>query len=132
MAKNHRASIETPVGVVNGRDSIYLDSVIHTGDLSMLTFTGELNANLCSKYEGSGKWIVFELKFLHVPCFRGWEIDVYPSELEIQSSFDLIEDSAFLQGVSALKHDHYVLSTYDYIYEILAKDFVLNLGSERG
>ena len=131
MTSHRREPIETPVGVVRGRDAIFLDALLHEGDLSALECAGELSATLCDSYTGSANWIGFKLKFLHVPFFRGWEIEAYPFKLEKQSSFDLVKDSTLLRELDTQKHKHYVLSTYDYIYEIVAKNFELTLGRER-
>ena len=131
MPNHHREPIETSVGFINGRDAIFLDALLHEGDLSALECTGELSATLCGSYTGSAKWIGFTLKFLRVPFFRGWEIEAYPFKLEKQRSFDLVKDPTLLRELDTQKHKHYVLSTYDYIYEIVAMDFELTLGRER-
>ncbi len=132
MSQNEtRIPIETPVGNLNGRDAIYTDMLIHSQCPSILEAEGEFAANLCSSYEGDNKWIKFKISFFQVLFFNGWEIEFYPYEKRIVSSFDFIENSELLDGFGEHQKKHFVFSTYDYIYEIIAANYKIVLGEER-
>jgi hypothetical protein len=56
--------VQTPVGVISGRNGIYLDGVNQSFTPSILTFKGDINGNLCSINENKKRWIPYILKFL--------------------------------------------------------------------
>lgn len=130
--KGQRVPVKTQLGLIKGRDSIFLDKLVQTDCPSTVKVHGEISANLCTDYSGPpGKWISYEMTFKGVLAYRGWEIDLYPSELQIVSSLDIIQGSTWAEDLAGSTRTHYVLSTYDYIYEILAQDFKLELGDAR-
>jgi hypothetical protein len=136
---NERKAIETVVGIISGRDAIFLDKVeILSGKYGM-TFTGELNGVLCSENKASDKWIPYKISFDDCIYHSCHELDLYSNERDLISSFDLVLKSDLLNSIfdkqdigkfsngSKENYNHYVLATYDYIYEIVARDFKIEI-----
>jgi hypothetical protein len=125
-------AIHTEVGVLNGRDVIFLDSVEY--NLSTLRFEGEFTASLASAYQGKEEDISYILVFTGVMYYAAWELDLYPNDRDIESSFDKVENSPLLKTLKNSgsekmtdQHQHFVLSTYDDVYEIVALDYCLTI-----
>lgn len=122
-----------------GRNAIYLDGFLETFDQGGLLFSGELSATQCSEYRGRGGWIEYDITFYGVRAFHSWDFELYPNRLQKVSSFDLVENSAWLKYLSevnlkdssVLELEHFVLSTYDFIYEIAASKYEFRVGKER-
>jgi len=124
-------AIETKeVGKISGRDAIFLDLLQQ--DLGKLSFIGEFNSSLISKNKFDCKFIPYKLIFEDVIYFECCELDF--SVCNYESSFDVVENSELLLRFK--KHDtnkitenhkHFVLQTYDYVYNILAVDYKLEI-----
>lgn len=123
---------ETLVGIIAGRDAIFLDDVHYTPNALRLTLRGDLNANLCSLNKGEAEWIAYELTFLGVVAFRMIEIDL--SGWRGLSSFDEVRHSSWLgellahdeaQSLSS-RHNHFYVMTYDHVFDIIAKSYSLS------
>jgi len=128
---NWRTAVETILGTIEGRDGIHLARTVHELSPSTLILYGNINARLCTSYSGTGRWISYELRFSRVSAYKCWELDYYPWEACINSSFDVVKQSKWLEELSIENAQHFVLSTYDYIYEIVAEHFDLILGEGR-
>ncbi|MCL2216849.1 MAG: hypothetical protein FWB91_07485 [Defluviitaleaceae bacterium] len=134
---NERKAIETAVGIISGRDAIHLDKVEILFDKYGMTFTGELCGALCSKNEMGRDWIAYKISFDDCVYHSCHELDLYSKEQKLVSSFDLVSKSDLLdsifnkQGIGKFsndkKYNHYILATYDYIFEIVACDFKFEL-----
>ncbi len=132
-SKEERIPIETSFGLIKWRDSIFLDKLVQTDCPSTVKVYGEISTELCTNYNGSpGKWIRYKMSFQGVLAYRGWEIDAYPSKLKKNSSLDIVRGSTWAETLDGTLRTHYVLSTYDYIYEILAQSFEIEFGEVRG
>ncbi|MDE7478594.1 MAG: hypothetical protein K2M91_11715 [Lachnospiraceae bacterium] len=128
--------IETDLGIINGRDGIFLDDV-HSDDHNM-TFTGDINGVKSANHNNAEKWIPYTLIFHQVLACFSCELDTYEnigdSSFCDSSDFDFIEESAWLQSLPIRKdydksrYKHYRLSTYDTIYNIIATDYELKIG----
>jgi hypothetical protein len=128
-----RTPIETPVGKISGRSAIHLDGVAQTVGPCNLRLTGELSSLCCSEYTGEARWIGYEANFKIVLAYQCCELEVYKTEGDIESSFDLVPLSDWAESLGTSKsYSHFVLATYDHVYEILACDFQFTLGHERG
>jgi hypothetical protein len=130
--KPHPKAIHTEVGVLNGRDAIFLDSVEYK--FGTLRLEGHFNANLASAYQGREEDIPYILVFTGVMYYAAWELDLYPNDRDIESSFDKVENSPLLKTLKndgsekmTDQHQHFVLSTYDDVYEIVALDYCLTI-----
>ncbi len=120
--------ITTSLGMINGRDAIYLDEFRQ--EHTTLTATGEVNSTLCSNCEPN-KWVKYVLHFTGVAAYKAWDFDLYPLETRMVSSFDVVSDSSWAIELGLAADCHYVLQTYDYIYEILALAFDFQTGEVR-
>ena len=136
MVMSMRKPIETELGIISGRDAIYLDEQRIATKPYGLIFKGDFNGNLCSNNTTGKEWIPYELSFDYPLYFVCYELDLYPYELPLPSSFNTVAESELI--ASLFKQDwtgnlaktdlnHYVLATYDYVYEILAQDFKLSI-----
>jgi hypothetical protein len=130
-------AIITDLGIINGRDAIYLDLVEHKNNV--LTFSGEINSELIGKnITGSNDFIKYTLSFFETIFYKCWELDYYDNEKLLASSFDVVNDSKLIEEINLLEnirknkkitenHKHYILATYDYIYEIVSSKYILRI-----
>lgn len=127
-------AIETVVGILYGRNAIYLDEVHQRFDPpTPLFFKGALSTSCCQEYKGTSKFIDYSLLFENTKFFSCCELDYYKHEKSLSSSFDTVQDSNLLQMFSfGSEYKHYVLATYDLVYEIVAKKFTLSVHEKDG
>lgn len=131
--------IETDVGIITMRDGIFLDQVQSDG--YHMTFTGDINGALATNHTGEKEWFPYTLTFHGVLACLSCELDTYEgmgdSSFPGSSDFDIIAESAWLQSLPIRKdydkdhYHHYRLATYDMIYNIIAKDYELDIDMER-
>lgn len=129
-SKNAPAPIETSLGILKGRDCIYLDKV-YKKDRSYL-FEGEINGRLLNN--GKDGFIKYKLEFINVISMFTCELDSYDA-VNINSvySFEIIENSKYLKTIAANDEldikslKHYRLKTYDDVFDIIAKDYALEI-----
>lgn len=98
--KNAPTPIETSLGILKGRDCIYLDKV-YKKDRSYL-FEGEINGRLLNN--SVDRYIKYKLEFKNVISMFTCELDSY-NAINTNSvySFEIIEDSKYLKKLSADK-----------------------------
>lgn len=140
--------IETEVGFIKGRDAICYPKLISINE-SSYCITGQLNGYNCSKIadKDTAADMTFSLTFNGVLWFKAQELDYFVWDNE--SCFDVIEHSAKLAVMRAqdkragggkvdngynkegkfgeVLHQHFVLTTYDTVYEIIAQSYDLAL-----
>ena len=124
--------IETVVGFLTGRDCVYLDKVTQDVNSGVLVFEGDINGNLvvCEK-----EWLPYKLKFTQVLMYFCCELDTYGNltEIEYSSSFDLVENSTWLEALPIRKdydkkeYKHYRLFTYDDVFDVIATGYEFEL-----
>ncbi|MCL2368935.1 MAG: hypothetical protein FWC72_08050 [Oscillospiraceae bacterium] len=127
-------AIETSVGVLSGRDCIFLDTVMQDADNNSMVFAGDINGNLVAKAK---EWLPYKLKFMQVLAYFCCELDTYENLVNTNSnsSFDVMENSAWLESLPIRcdydKNDykHYRLFTYDDVYDIIAIEYQLEISS---
>lgn len=125
-------AINTCLGVLNGRDCIYLN-LMKQDDLDNLTFTGEINGYLVSMHKNEKRWFPYTLTFQRVLAYFACELDTYENLAGTEhldgSSFDLIENSSWLKSLPVREdfdksvYRHYRLFTYDVVYNIIAVSY---------
>jgi hypothetical protein len=117
--------IHTQLGVISGRDAIYLDTMEQ--EFNRIIFKGEFNGIVCTKNETGQEWVPYKLSFNQIQAFDCRELEI--SKWEVVSSFDEVVHSGLLNelGLDGKGYSHYILSTYDYVYSIIAKEFDLEL-----
>ena len=141
--KTMRTPINTEVGIISGRDAIFLDEQkLVQGDSCGMIFVGELNGDLCSNNATGKEWIPYKLSFEYPIYYFCCELDLYDHLYRAKlpkksSSFDIVTKSDLLTNLTENTIDfssryegnfsHFVLATYDYIYEIVARDFTLEI-----
>lgn len=125
--ENH--AIKTSVGILAGRDAIYLDRFENDYSARKMTFVGEINATLASEYEGSSKWLGYRITFDGVDVIRMTELDCYEHELDLVSSFDRMPKARLKSRIEAC--EQFVFSTYDHIFEMMATGYQFEITSER-
>ncbi|MFY0582716.1 hypothetical protein ACN28S_58070 [Cystobacter fuscus] len=120
--------VKTNIGTLHGRDAIYLDRC--TQAAQQLEFEGEINGALCSDPSRDKFWLAYRIRFLSVQAFEARDLELcrWPTT----SSFDEVSDSEWLRslGVSA-QHNHYIISTYDLVYQIAATGFEFEIINQR-
>ena len=124
-------AVNTCLGVLNGRDCIYLDQV--KWDALELIFTGDINGHLISQHRDEKRWFPYTLTFQRVLAYFACELDTYENLTGVRSldgsSFDLVEDSSWLKSLPVRKdfskniYRHYRLFTYDSVYNIIAVSY---------
>ena len=122
-------AVNTCLGVLMGRDCIYLDQVKQDA-LNNLTFTGDINGHLISQHRDEKDWFPYTLTFRQVLAYFTCELDTYENMAGTEyldgSSFDLIEDSTWLKSLP-VREDFdkgiYRLFTYDDVYNIIAVSY---------
>lgn len=121
--------IETSMGFLKGRDSIFLDSLTDDG-ISLTLKGGIINAATAPQEERP-----YTLIFRGCIAYFSCELDTYfnLSKEYSDSSFSLIKNSKWLKKLPIRKdfpksmYKHYRVYTYDVIYDIIATDHELKL-----
>ncbi|MBD5159266.1 MAG: GNAT family N-acetyltransferase [Ruminococcus sp.] len=119
------------LGVLNGRDCIYIDTVTQD-DTDNLTFKGEINGHLVEKIK-TDDFITYRLIFHRVLAYFVCELDTYENidnsaHLDY-SSFNIVKGSKWLESFPVRSdfdkslYRHYQVFTYDFVYNIIAVDF---------
>ena len=130
--------IQTDLGIICKRDGIFLDRVWSDG--YHMAFAGGINGRLVSNRRNRKEWFPFTLTFHGVLACLSCELDTYEGMGDTSfpdgSDFDRIEESAWLRSLPVRKdydkdhYQHYRLATYDTIYNIIAKDYELDIDME--
>ena len=129
--------IDTEVGVIFGRDAIFLDSVIVGVYPNSLELIGEFNSSLCSKYKDRDEFIKYNLKFSGVLAYMMTELDL--RDFLGKSSFDLVVNSEWINELNKwnsskkLKsdHKHFMVFTYDDVFDVICQSYELTLLESR-
>jgi hypothetical protein len=117
---NKVTGIKTEVGLLEGRDAIYLDKIVFDGD-TKVTLIGELNLD-----QGDKK---FEMIFGGVIYFSAIELDF--DDRGQMESLGTIDNSERLKifrtrdhsRKTNSKHRHYYIRTYDTVFDIVGDRF---------
>lgn len=128
------ASITT-VGVIRGRDALFLDEAHYLPTSLRLVLRGDLTCSLCSLPPATTNFTPYELSFLGVCAFQVVELEL--NGWQGESSFDEVHQSIWLTQLSLQdhqqtlnpKHRHYAVQTYDYVFNVIAKSYQLWLPS---
>ena len=128
--KNAPTPIETSLGILKGRDCIYLDKV-YKKDRSYL-FEGEINGRLLNN--SVDRYIKYKLEFKNVISMFTCELDSYDAiNTNSVYSFEIVEDSKYLKIIAANDEldieslKHYRLKVYDEVFEIITEDYSLEI-----
>ena len=118
--------IETPLGIANGRDAIYLDKVMFLNRTNTLVLEIDLNTALCHRTSESDviDFSSFLLTFDQVLATKQVELDSW--DWESESSFDEIQDSKWIKelgGKVTSEYKHFLIQTYDDVFEVVCKNY---------
>ena len=119
--------VESEIGVLRGRDCIYLDSVELREGTNVLVLRGEINGDLCSR-QRPGELIPYRLTFRGVLAIRLVELDSWC--FDCASSFDECVSSPWIRelgGKVTQAHRHFVVQTYDDVFDVVCETFELEL-----
>ena len=122
--------IETEVGIMQGRDCIFLDKV-SLPNTSTLKLKGGINGNLCSKGIDDKEYS-YTLTFKGIIALKITELE--SSNTSGTSSFDECIKSKWLGEISegdkfTNKHKHYFLQTYDDVFEVICDNFLFEINT---
>jgi len=126
MAANRRQPVQTPLGVLRGRDCIYLDAAAFENGTSELVLRGAINGELVGA--GPAGDFAYVLRFTGVLAVRMVELDSW--EGNALSSFDEVLGSlwaAELGGKVSAAHRHLCIATYDDVFDVICSAFTLQL-----
>ena len=130
---DYKAIKTKEAGIISGRDAIYLDEFrqIFSSEYCCI-FTGEFSSSLTG-INSQKYFIPYVFYFSGVIYYQCCELDLYVNEINLDSSFDLVHNSCLIQNLKNGRisskidedHKHYVLQTYDYVFDIIAKNYKL-------
>lgn len=133
--------IETEIGVLWGRDCVYLD---HTSkpNAGTLLLRGTINCRIVRNYLPPPGWeqaedLPYELLFHNVLGFQMLELDAWGTQNEdlsalSESCFEEVENSMWLKRL----HDklerlrHLRLATYDDVFDVLCETYTWQFGDK--
>ena len=127
--------ISTAFGRLYGRDCLFLDRTEFKNN--KLILEGEINGSLTGN-KASDKWIPFRLIFNSVIAYFSCELDTYENLSRIGGCFGIVEESEHLERLPVRddfdksEYKHYRVCTYDYVFDVFAKDFELMANNKRG
>lgn len=113
------AKTEILLSQVHARDGIFVDSVCQSYKDSSLTFAGEIRGEAVGFRE---RYRRFRLIFSIVSYYNCIDIDFSSMDAGAVSNFCIIQDSEYIKANQLMGYHHYYLSSYDYAYEIVAKE----------
>lgn len=121
-------AIETELGIISGRNAIYLDH-LNTGLYPLtLELSGAISRNLCSIQNRPERFIKYTLTFHTVVIYICCELDNFLQSRYLKSSLNEVQDSELVnQRNLAATHRHYIVATYDHVLEVVAKSYDLKI-----
>ena len=126
---NRSIPVKTDLGILAGRDCIYLDRIAFRDRTGTLVLEGEINGSLCSKPQ-KRKWVSYTVTFHGILALKMIELDSWNGR--IRSSFDEVKDSKWVRslgGKVGRRHKHFVVQTYDYVLEVVCSGYETEFGS---
>ena len=124
-------AIETPVGVLRGRDAIFVDTIQFPNPFDA-AITGSFNGHLGSRrIEGM---IDYSLTFGGVKGFELILADLAPDVGK--SCFEEVRESAWLIDFAKIKDlgdpmpKHYRITSYDHVINVMCKSYELSINTE--
>jgi hypothetical protein len=134
---NHNIII-TELGVICGRDAIFLDKINFTST-SNVELIGEINSVLCSIKMSEERYIPYKFLFKSIYYFNMVELDVSYSNIlrnvNVSSSLIEVEESELLERIKEVRGldlRHLIICTYDEIFEIACEEFEMEFNNKGG
>ena len=131
--------IETPLGLLNGRDCIFVDKVDYDVGSNSVVLYGEINGNLCSRDVARKSYIPYRLQFDQVYYFLCVELDCDLRRTRSTLSLARVKDSTLIAALRSNDfdhklsplHSHYYVVTYDDVFEIVSAELHIAIGDAR-
>jgi hypothetical protein len=126
MAEQLFQPIKTPIGILKGRDAIFLDRLNIDIQQGILTLEGGFNGELAS--EPISEEVGYSLVFYGVLALKVIELDSW--DYKCASSFDEVVNSewcAKLGGKVDESFKHYMVQTYDDVIDVVCRKFTLTI-----
>ena len=120
---------QTPFGIVNGRDAIYLEEIKFLNRTNTLVLDVSFTSCLCSDLDDDV--VDFNevlIVFNNVLATKIIELDSW--DWDSDSSFDEIIDSQWIKelgGKVTSKEKHYLVQTYDDVIEVVCENYEIKL-----
>jgi hypothetical protein len=116
-------AVETPLGVIRGRDAIYLGAITAEAIQRRVTITGQIYGGLCSRNPEGWDW-AYELQFDQVQAWRCVTLDLCDPTGKVASFEELVESEwmdELRKRDAGLLVDrvHYRVWTYDDTFEFI-------------
>lgn len=111
---------------IQARDAIFVDTVIQLNKSNKLILKGTVFSELVSS-SSTELLTSFEFIFKDIKNYECVNLDFSKLDAKMNKNFMLLENSQFIKDYSLSSYKHYVLSTYSYVYQIVAKDYEFNL-----
>jgi hypothetical protein len=119
-------SIKTVLGDLQGRDDLFLqklDMNLYPIEIKChLRLNNNIKKRLPENTNNSSDVVI--LKFLDVKIFNVSMLDYSKLEKFVKSRFDEVINSETLKLNKLDLFKHFILSTYDHVIEVIAKDFL--------
>ena len=123
--------INTVLGIIKGRDAIFLDDALYDG--YRIELRGEFSSNLCSKSNEPDSYIGYSLTFVGVMGITVIELDLN-NDFGV-SSFDRVINSAWISEMRSRdltakvkpNLEHYFVATYDDVFNIACESFEVKI-----
>jgi|GEM_PF-3814751 len=104
---------------LNARDAIYINQVEQIISKAELIFKGQIDGDFLNSKED---FVNFTLIFKTVNFYDCTFLDFATIENKMKSNFNEFINSDYLIKHNLSEYKHYVLSTYDFNYQIIAKE----------
>lgn len=128
---NKMIPIETDIGILWGRDAIFLSNIEFDYNRNLVRLKGDL----ASRYDKDNCQTNYTLEFSGVYIFNMVELDLSFEVLEFdfnESSFLEVKDSNLVKTAKKIRKvdlRHFVVQTYDDVFEVVCKDFTMSLSN---
>lgn len=116
-------AITTDLGLIEGRNAIYLDRLFQDHRSLDLTFEGEIDTRMTTGYIGESEWVSFRLKFFRSDSYVMTKLDCYEKIDDLPTCFNRLTEPFLKTRLS--NFSQYSLATYDHIFDIIATEYSL-------
>lgn len=116
------------LSTIHSRTAIFIDNVICQHRKASVLLKGTIMPEAMG-YDAQPIF-TFEMTFVGVLAFEAMSLDNSKLDSQMLSNFNMIADSQLIQDPQSQKTVHYVLSTYDYVYQIVAKEYTLKINDK--
>ena len=124
---NKYKAIKTEVGLLVGRDCIFLDNAKFQNSMNNLKLSGGLNGSLCTE-SSSSEEISYTIIFKEILALKMIELD--SNHHKAETSFDEVINSEWIKNLGAKvtnEYKHYYFQTYDQVFELACTGYALEL-----